>query len=152
MNKYLKIGLSIAICLAVGGLSGAITASAIKDYYLTLNKPSWNPPNWIFGPVWSTLYVLMAVAFGIVWHKGVSVGTKLLFWAQLFANFMWSIIFFKWQSIGGALAEIVLLVLLIVLCINSFSKYSKTAAWLLAPYLLWVCFASFLTYTIYTLN
>jgi translocator protein len=148
----IKIVMAVVLCLAVGGLSGALTASAIQDYYLTLNKPSWNPPNWIFGPVWTTLYVCMGVAFGLVWHKGAHNSVKLVFGLQLAANFMWSIIFFKWQSIGGALAEIVLLWGLILACIISFRPYSKWAVGLMIPYLLWVSFAAFLNYAIFTIN
>jgi len=128
---------------------------ASADWYNSINKPAWNPPPWLFGPVWSSLYTLMAISAWMVWkdfgfsHAGTAL---LLFLIQLLLNGLWSIIFFGMNSIAGALAEILVLLLFIGLTIWAFYSKSKTAAWLLAPYFLWVGFASVLTFAIYLLN
>lgn len=154
MNNLLKAVISIVICLAVGGISGYITADAIPGWYVTINKPSFNPPNWIFGPVWTTLYILMGVAFYLIWKSTHPQKNKamLLFGIQLLLNFFWSIIFFNFHALGFALAEIILLWIFILLSILSFYPISKVASYLLIPYLLWVSFASVLNFSIWQLN
>lgn len=155
-RKIIKILIAVAICLLVGFLSGFATQSSVNDWYLTLNKPSFNPPNWIFAPVWTILYVMMGLAAGIVWGKGfhhIWVKTALYhFGFQLLLNAMWSIIFFGMKKILLALIVIVALLVLIVLTIRWFNVVSKKAAWLMVPYLLWVSFATVLTYKIWELN
>lgn len=142
----------IFICLVVGGTSGFLTADAITNYYLTLNKPSWNPPNWIFGPVWTVLYIMMGIAYGIIWYKKPSRTLKGVMLLHLVLNFFWSIIFFRWQSPPWAFLEITCLAVTIAYLIFAFRKHSTWAAVLLIPYLCWVCFASFLNLTIWQLN
>lgn len=155
MNKTLKLVISIALPVVVGALSGFFTTTGVGSWYQTINKPSWNPPGWIFGPVWTTLYVLMGIALYQVWR---SPGTKarntaLLFFAvQLILNFFWSFIFFNKQNIGGALMEIIVLWVFILLTIFAFARINKLAAWLLVPYISWVSFATILTYTIWKMN
>ena len=155
MNKTAKLIISIALPVAIGGLSGFFTTTGLGSWYQTINKPSWNPPGWIFGPVWTTLYVLMGIALYQVWRSPDSKARKtalLLFAIQLILNFFWSIIFFNQQNIGGALVEIIVLWVFILFTIFAFARINKLAAWLLVPYISWVSFASILTYTIWKLN
>lgn len=158
MNRktIIKIIIAISVCLLIGFLSGFATQSSVNDWYTTLNKPSFNPPNWIFAPVWTLLYVLMGIAAGIVWSKGFYhkwVKTALYhFGFQLVFNALWSIVFFGFMKPDWALIVILVLIILIVLTIKWFRVVSKTAAFLLIPYLLWVCFATLLNYKICELN
>lgn len=157
MTKKVKhIGIAVLVCLAVGYMSGYATQSSVSDWYVALNKPSFNPPNWIFGPVWTVLYILMGVAAGLVWSKGfyhIWVKTALYhFGFQLLFNAMWSIVFFGFKAPFWALIIIVALVLLIVLTIKWFKVVSKVAAYLLYPYLAWVLFATALNFMIWKLN
>lgn len=156
MNTYLKLFISITVCLSVGGISGYLTANEIPTWYATLNKPSFNPPNWIFAPVWTTLYIFMAIALWLVWKSDVSTNIKntaiLVFVIQLVLNFFWSIIFFSLHQLGFALVEIAFMWVFILLCIIKFYPISRTAAYLLIPYLLWVSFASVLNFAIWKLN
>ncbi|MBK9330682.1 MAG: tryptophan-rich sensory protein [Sphingobacteriales bacterium] len=154
MNNYLKAILSIVTCLAVGGISGYITADAIPGWYVTINKPTFNPPNWIFGPVWTTLYIMMGIAFFLIWksQSPLKHKAKLIFAVQLILNFFWSILFFNFHLLGFALIEILCMWLFILLSIISFYPVSKLAAYLLIPYLLWVSFASILNFAIWQLN
>jgi tryptophan-rich sensory protein len=156
MNNILKLIISIAIPVAVGATSGFFTISGVESWYQTINKPSWNPPSWIFGPVWTTLYVMMGIALFLVWKSDASEGVKKtaisLFAVQLILNFFWSFIFFNQQQPGWALVEIIAMWVFILLTIFAFAKVSKPAAWLLVPYISWVSFATILNYTIWELN
>lgn len=156
MINTVKLIIAIAIPLIIGLSGGAFTAAEIPNWYAKLNKPTWQPPNWLFGPVWTTLYVLMGIALYLVWKSGAVQSTKqmafILFAIQLMLNFFWSIIFFNQHQIGWAMAEIIALWVFILLTIFSFSKINNTAAWLLVPYISWVSFASILNYTIWKLN
>ena len=155
MSNILRAIISIGVCLVVGAVSGLFTADAIPTWFTTIQKPSWNPPNWLFGPVWTTLYVLMGIAFFLVWRSPNSADKSRAMWAfgtQLVLNFFWSFIFFKQQNISGAFIEILFMLAAIVVTIVLFSKVNRTAAWLFAPYLAWVSFASFLNFTIWQLN
>jgi len=150
------ISISVGVCLLIGFLSGFATQSSVGDWYTTLNKPSFNPPNWIFGPVWTVLYIMMGVAAGIVWSKGFYhkwVKTALYhFGFQLLFNALWSVVFFGFQNPFWALLVILVLMMLILGTIRWFNVVSKTAAYLMIPYFLWVCFASLLNYRIWMLN
>lgn len=156
MKNWMKLLISIALPLAVGGIAGLFTTPEIDGWYKNLNKPSWQPPSWVFGPVWTVLYVLMGIAFYLVWKSGVPSKKKrmaiTLWLVQLVFNFFWSFIFFKKHQIDWALGEIVLLWLFILLTILFFGRISKLAAWLMVPYISWVTFATLLTLTIYQLN
>jgi translocator protein len=125
-------------------------------WYQTIQKPTWNPPNWIFGPVWTTLYVMMGIALWVVWKEDTSRELKIiafvLFAVQLLLNFFWSFIFFKLEQPGWAFAEIVVLWVAILATIFAFGQVNKAAAWLLVPYISWVTFAGILNYTIWRLN
>jgi translocator protein len=173
------IGLAIALLLpqVAGGLGAIATASAIPTWYRTLNKPSWNPPGWLFGPVWTALYLMMGAASWLIWRKGRErravqpasaadpAGAPLalpedphersalgLYGAQLILNTLWSIIFFGMHSISGGLAEIAALWALIVATAVRFYQLRPAAGWLMAPYLAWVTFASVLNATLWRLN
>jgi len=156
LNNFLKLVIAIVVSQLAGLIGSVFTVSSIPTWYATLQKPSFNPPNWIFGPVWTTLYFLIGIAAFLVWKKGlerkdvkIAIG---VFGVQLFLNAIWSIIFFGLHSPGWALVNIVLLWLAIVWTIIVFYKISKPAAYLLLPYILWVSFAAYLNYTIWVLN
>jgi translocator protein len=156
MSNIVKAIIAIAIPLIVGGTSGFFTVTGVESWYQTIQKPSWNPPNWIFGPVWTTLYVMMGISLFLVWKEDTSTELKKiaigLFSVQLILNFFWSFIFFGQQQPGWALIEIVALWIFILLTIFAFAQVNKTAAWLLVPYISWVSFATILNYTIWQLN
>lgn len=155
-NSWLALAGFLAICLAAGGLGGWATAGPVVEWYPTLNKPSWNPPAWIFGPVWTLLYVLMAIAAWLVWRigtTGANVSWALrLFFVQLALNTAWSFIFFGAQSPGLAFAEIIVLLAAILLTTRQFFRHNQNAGLLLLPYVAWVSFASILNFTIWRLN
>ena len=147
---------SVAVCLLVGFLSGFATQSSVNDWYLTLNKPFFNPPNWVFAPVWSVLYILMGVAAGLVWAKGyyhIWVKTALYhFVFQLLLNALWSIVFFGLKNPFGALLIIIALNVLLAFTFKWFKVVKPRAAYLLLPYMTWVGFASLLNGAIWYLN
>ena len=155
-RKFLYITISVALCLLVGFLSGFATQSSVGDWYVTLNKPFFNPPNWIFGPVWTILYIMRGVAAGLVWSKGWHhrwVKTALYhFGFQLIFNALWSVVFFGFKQPFWAMLVILILLALILLTMKSFHVVSKTASYLLIPYFLWVSFATLLNYKIWEMN
>lgn len=156
MKNLPKLIISIVGCELVGVLGSVFTVSSIRSWYLTLSKPSFSPPNWIFGPVWTTLYFLMAIAFFLIWRqnwkkRNVQTAMK-YFLAQLSFNFVWSPIFFGLRSPLIALFVIIALWILIVLTMKKFYPLSKSAFYLLVPYLLWVSFATVLNGAIVMLN
>ncbi len=156
MNNTLKLIIAIAIPLIVGGTSGFFTATGVESWYQTIARPTWNPPGWLFGPVWTTLYVMMGISLFLVWKEDTSVELKkigiALFAVQLVLNFFWSFIFFNQHQIGWALVEIAAMWVFILLTIFAFAQVNKAAAWLLVPYISWVSFATILNYTIWQLN
>lgn len=157
MNKFLKIASLVSICLAVGYLSSLVTQTSITTWYPTLEKPIFNPPNWVFAPVWTILFVFMGVAAGLVWDK-LDTNTELVkkgllfFTAQLVLNALWSYLFFGLSNLLLASIEILLLLLIIFETYLIFKKIDKNAGLLLIPYIIWVAFASLLTITIFVLN
>ncbi|NTS43951.1 tryptophan-rich sensory protein [Flavisolibacter sp. BT320] len=156
MKNWMKLLISIGVPVAVGAIAGFFTSTGSNSWYQTIEKPSWQPPGWLFGPVWTTLYILMGIALYLVWKSSAPPKIKriaITLWIiQLVFNFLWSFIFFTQHQIDWALAEILVLWFFILLTIIYFAKISKPAAWLLVPYISWVSFASMLTYTIYKLN
>ncbi len=152
----MKLFLSILIPVLTGAVSGFFTISGVNGWYAVANKPWFNPPNWIFGPVWTTLYILMGIALYLVWRSDAATTIKntalALFAVQLTLNFFWSIIFFSLRQPGWAFVEVLLLWLMIGLTIRWFGKISPAAAWLLVPYISWVSFASVLNFYIWKLN
>lgn len=151
-----KLLISIVVCQTVGVLGAFLTSDSISNWYTTLNKPIFSPPNWIFGPVWTLLYLLMAISFYLIWKQNIkkqkSQKAINLFAAQLFFNFLWSPVFFGSRSPLSGLIIILTMWTLIILTIVEFSKLSKTAAYLLFPYLFWVSFATVLNLAIVLLN
>ena len=151
-----KLASSVLLCLMAGLVGSIFTVDSIQTWYLSLNKPSFNPPNWIFGPVWTALYVLMGISAYLIWEKGISKkevkNALTLFVIQLVLNLLWSIIFFGLKSPFYALIEIVFLWIAIVSSIYLFYKISRSAAFLLFPYIAWVSFAAILNYFVWQLN
>ncbi len=151
-----KLAICIIICQATGIISGLLTNTQNNDWYDKIVKPSWNPPGYLFGPVWTILYFLMGISLWLIWKsnglESQKVEACLIFAIQLFLNFWWTILFFKLHSPIAAFAEIIVMIALIILTIYKFSKISKTAAWLLVPYISWVCFAAILNYNLWKLN
>ncbi|HEY5536410.1 MAG TPA: TspO/MBR family protein [Ignavibacteria bacterium] len=153
--NWIKLISSIVICQIVGIIGSFFTAKNIPVWYAGLKKPVFNPPNWVFAPVWITLYLLMGVSFYLIWIKSAEKDIKIpviLFIAQLILNSFWTIIFFGLKSPGFALFEILILWILILLCIIEFYPVSVTASLLLIPYILWVTYASILNYSLWRLN
>jgi len=149
--------LTAIIIVQVAGLIGSVaTFTSITTWYNTLVKPSFNPPNWIFGPVWTTLYILMGIALFLVWRNGLKKKrVKFAFWVfivHLFVNAGWSIVFFGLHSLFGGFVMIIILVLFIVALIWKFYEIDKRAAYLLIPYIVWVSFAGILNTAVWLLN
>lgn len=145
----------LAICFAVAAVSGSWTVSEIPGWYRTLVRPAIAPPNWLFGPVWTLLYAMMAVAAWLVWQSAPSSPRTwglILFLAQLALNFAWSLIFFRHHALGAALAELVVLWVAIGATTLVFARVAPSAAWLMAPYWAWVTFAAVLNEAFWRLN
>lgn len=140
----------VVVCEAAGLVGTAFTASAIPQWYELLAKPSFAPPNWLFGPVWTSLYAMMAVSAWLVWRRTGSVLN--IFWIQLALNALWTPLFFGLRSPLAGLVCIVALWAAIVWTVKRFWPVSRAAALLLLPYLAWVSFATALNYAIFTLN
>jgi len=154
-KDLLALALFVGICLGIAALGGAVTASSVKSWYPTLAKPSFNPPDWIFGPVWTTLYVLMGVAAWRVWRTAGRDAARapLVFFAlQLAVNLGWSVAFFGLRDVGLAVAVILVLDLLVLATALMFRPVDRWAALLLVPYMVWIAFATILNITIWRLN
>lgn len=156
MKNWVKLILCIIAIELVGVIGGFFTASSIPLWYDSLIKPSFNPPNWIFGPVWTILYITIGISLYLVWTNKAKSKKKTkfywAFWIQLILNFFWSILFFGNQNIFGALIEIIFLWMAILATIIFAYKISKPSAYLLIPYWLWVSFATVLNFAIWILN
>lgn len=155
-SDILKLVAAVGVSLGAGVIGSLFTAPSIPTWYATLVQPAWNPPAWIFAPVWTTLYILMGVAAFLVWQGGQErreVRAALgLFIGQLALNALWSILFFGLHAPGTAFLDIVLMWLAIVATMIAFARVSRKAAYLLVPYLLWVSFATYLNCAIWLLN
>lgn len=150
-----KLSFSILIPLLAGFLGSVFTTPAVKDWYPVINKPTWNPPSWLFGPVWTVLFIMMGVALYLVWSKKMDSKIRValkIFSAQLILNVLWSVFFFGMGNFWLAFGEILILWGLILVTMIIFLKVSKTSGFLLVPYLLWVTFAAYLNFTIAGLN
>lgn len=147
--------ISIMITVGLGSLGGIFTVGEIPNWYAGLNKPFFNPPNWLFGPVWTLLYILMGISLYLIWKLSSSEERTRAIWLfsiQFVLNFFWSIIFFKYHLLGWAFVEIMAMWVFILLTILQFKQLSSWAAYLLLPYLLWVSFATILNASIWWLN
>jgi tryptophan-rich sensory protein len=153
-NGLIALAVFIAIALAVGALGGLATASSVGGWYVTLNKPRFNPPNAIFGPVWTTLYILMAVAAWRIWRSAGSGRRQALalYAGQLMLNLAWSVIFFGLRQPGLALIEVAFLLAAVIAAAAAFWRVDRPAGLMMAPYCAWVAFASVLTFEIWRLN
>jgi len=151
----MKLVFSVLITLTLGVIAGFATVHSIGTWYAGLKKPSFNPPNWLFGPVWTVLYIMMGIALYLIWKLPASKGRDTsmgCFFFQLLLNFLWSFLFFYFHVIAVALFDIIILWVMIFLTIILFSRLSKTASWLLVPYISWVSFATILNIYIFNLN
>jgi len=153
---FIKVIISLAVTFSAPVIASLVTDPAASDWYANLNKPSFNPPGWIFGPVWTVLYILMAVSAALVWHRGLhkpKVRMALVFYiVQLVLNALWTPLFFGLQMPLLAFIDIVLLWAAIILTILAFLRVSRYAALLMAPYLIWTTFAAILNFSLWYLN
>ena len=153
--KWIGLAGFLAASFAAAGVGGWLTSLGMPEWYMSLQKPGWNPPSWLFGPVWTALYIAMAVAAWLVWRDAGFSGAPAalaLFFVQLLLNMAWPGIFFALRSPGWALAEILVLWVAILITTVLFFRHSAWAGALMVPYLLWVGFASVLTAAIVRLN
>lgn len=154
--NIIKLAISIIVCELAGAVGSIFTAPKISGWYSALNKPPFNPPSWLFGPVWTALFFLMGIAFYFVREKFGSdkrvKGALIIFGVQLALNVFWSVLFFGLQNPFYAFVEIIVLWLAILASIIAFKKIDKKAAYLMLPYILWVSFALVLNFAIWRLN
>jgi benzodiazapine receptor len=154
--QFFPFVISLLITLTIGITAAFFTRPEIPGWYSTLKKPSFNPPPWLFAPVWTALYIMIGIAAYLVWkhrsRKPAYKVTRGIYFVQLFLNFSWSIVFFGLHQVFGALVVIILLWISIALTISWFNKFNKIAGGLLVPYLMWVSFAGVLNACIYFLN
>jgi translocator protein len=143
----------LTVCFAVAAIGGMVTATSVDTWYPTLAKPAFTPPDRVFGPIWTALYAMMALAAWLVWRRvGWGARALWLFFAQLALNLAWSVLFFGWQRIGLALVDMALLLALIALTLVAFWRIDRRAGLLLVPYLFWVAYASALNGAIWLMN
>jgi benzodiazapine receptor len=145
----------VVVCFTAAGIGSLFTSKSVNTWYTQLRKPEWTPPNWIFGPAWTTLYLMMAISAWLVWRSSDWYSARFalaLFAIQLVLNTMWSIAFFGLHEVGPAFGEILLLWMMIIATAVAFLPLSLLAAWLLIPYIVWVAFASYLNFRIWQMN
>lgn len=156
MKNWLKFILSIVLVFIVGAFGSIFTASSVSSWFTTLAKPSFNPPAWLFGPVWTILYIMIGISLFLVWttkaNKNLKKKAYQVFGIQLILNAMWSAAFFGMKNPGLAFIVIAFLWILIIVNMVLFYKIKKSAGYILIPYLLWVSFASVLNFAIWILN
>jgi len=149
----MRIALCIVVCLGAGWLGSLLARPALMAWYEGLSKPNWTPPNWLFAPIWTILYMAMGVAAWLVWRRsGLTAAPMQLFLLQLLLNVAWSAVFFRFRSPGWAFVEIVTLWCAILLTAIGFGRTAPLAGWLMIPYLLWVSYAAALNFAIWRLN
>ena len=154
-REWIGLGAFIVICFLAAAIGSWFTAPSVKTWYPTLMKPACTPPAWVFGPVWSTLYVLMATAAWLVWKQRSAADVTValaVFFTQLALNATWSFVFFGLRRPGLALLEIIVLFAAIIATMATFAHFSRPAFWLMAPYVAWVSYATFLNFGIWRLN
>lgn len=155
MKKWLALAAFVALCLAISAVAGAVTAGSVGTWYQALHKPPFNPPDWVFAPVWTILYLTIAVAGWRVWLRRGFAGARIELTAyalQLALNLGWSCIFFGGRMIGAALVEIGFLFAAILINASLFARIERLAGWLLLPYAAWVLFAAALNFALWRLN
>ena len=154
-----RLIIAVLICESTGILSSVLSMSSMYPWFAELDKPVWNPPSSVFAPVWTVLYLIMGISLAVIWNKEV-VDTRqtdkkralLIFALQLFLNFWWSIIFFRFHSLNLSFVVICLMIITIIMTTFKFARFSRVASWLLIPYISWVCFAAILNFAIWKLN
>lgn len=154
-NRWIALAGFVGVCLGVGGLGALATTPEITGWYQAIAKPSWTPPDFVFGPVWTALYVLMGIAAWLVWRTSGFLAARtalILFGVQLILNGGWSWLFFGLHQPGWAFIELVFLWIAIAATTGAFFGHHRTAGWLLTPYLAWVSFAGVLNFAIWALN
>ena len=151
-----RLASAILLCELVGGLGSVFAIPSISTWYAGLAKPAFSPPNWVFGPVWILLYLLMGVSLYLVWSRGAgnprAAPALKAFGLQLSLNLLWSLLFFGLRSTAYGLVDIVFLWVAVLVTLLRFRKISSAASWVLVPYLLWVTFASLLNFYVFVLN
>lgn len=156
LGDAIKLVTCLAVTLGVSFAGSLYTTPAVNTWYAALRKPPFTPPAWVFAPVWIALYVMMALAAFLVWRVGARsrwvVAALIGFAVQLGLNFLWSVIFFGWKQPGWAMVDIIALWIMIAATMVLFARVSAPASWLLAPYIIWVTFASVLNFEIWRLN
>lgn len=156
IKEILRLAISIIIVFVAGAIGTVATLSEIPTWYAALAKPTWAPPNWVFGPVWTTLYILIGIALFLVWRKGTDKKevklALLIFAVQLVLNILWSVVFFGYHSTFGGIIVVIILWIAILINIIVFYRVSRPAGLLLVPYIIWVSIASYLNYSVYLLN
>ena len=152
-NKFISFLLFSLITYSASFIGGLVTFSFKEPWYSLLNKPSFNPPSWIFAPVWSALYLMMTIAIWIFWHsKNRDLNTVYIYFIHIVFNTTWSIVFFGLHQIMLALIILLILIILIIILILKFKRVNKVSSYLMIPYLLWSCYALFLNLNLYILN
>ncbi|MBW2982139.1 tryptophan-rich sensory protein [Candidatus Woesearchaeota archaeon] len=152
MKKIWKLIISILLPFLASVIGGFFTSQSVSTWYITLIKPSFNPPSWVFGPVWTILYLLMGISLYLVWIKRYDKKAFTVFGIQLFLNALWSVLFFGLQNPLFAFIEIIFLWAAILITIIYFYRINKISAYLFIPYILWVSFAAVLNISIVLLN
>ena len=151
-NKYLSLTIILLITFLASGIAGFTTATFKEPWYSQIILPSFNPPSWVFGPVWTVLYILMSVAIWRIWINYYDNKILNLYFLHLFFNMIWSIIFFGLHQIFLALVVLMILILLIIVLIIRFKRVNFVSYYLMIPYLLWCCYALFLNFNLLMLN
>ena len=151
-NKFVSLFLFLITTFSASFIGGITTLKFKEPWYSTLVKPSFNPPDWVFGPVWTILYILMAIAIWNVWIKSKNINLVYLYFIHLFFNTTWSVVFFGFNQIELALINLIVLILFIVILFRKYKVISKLSAYLMIPYFLWCCFAFLLNLNLIMLN
>ena len=151
-NKFVSLFLFLITTFSASFIGGITTFKFKEPWYSTLVKPSFNPPDWVFGPVWTILYILMAIAIWNVWIKSKNINLVYLYFIHLFFNTTWSVVFFGFNQIELALINLIVLILFIVILFRKYKVVSKLSAYLMIPYFLWCCFAFLLNLNLMMLN
>ena len=152
-NKFISFILFFLITYSASFIGGLVTMSFKEPWYSQLIKSNFNPPDWIFAPVWTTLYLMMTIAIWFFWHtKNRDIGTIYIYFIHVLFNTTWSVVFFGLHNISLALINLIILICLIFILILRFKRVNKVSAYLMIPYLLWSCYALFLNVNLYMLN
>ena len=151
-NKFVSLFLFLITTFSASFIGGITTFKFKEPWYSTLVKPSFNPPDWVFGPVWTILYILMAIGIWNVWIKSKNINLVYLYFIHLFFNTTWSVVFFGFNQIELALINLIVLILFIVILFRKYKVISKLSAYLMIPYFLWCCFAFLLNLNLIMLN